>query len=229
MGMGGMGGMGMGGMGGMGGGGTGRASAPDRNADPGPPPVDEPKPQAKPDPVKAADPVMTADDLRSRLPKADQRGQIILQPWDSAAPFLTEFDPDQKADWYAIYLKNAQSYGASPGFYTDCSDFFWRNDEPALALRILSNLAEMRLDDATLLRVMAYRLARMHELDLAIETLEQALQLRPEEPQSYRDLALMLSERADRRTRMAAKAKDPDAAKQSACADCRRLTCWSMS
>jgi len=76
---------------------------------------------------------------------------------------------------------------------------------------------------------MAYRLARMHELDLAIETLEQALQLRPEEPQSYRDLALMLSERADRRTRMAAKAKDPDAAKQSACADCRRLTCWSMS
>ena len=87
----------------------------------------------------------------------------------------------------------------------------------------------MRLDDATLLRVMAYRLARMHELDLAIETLEQALQLRPEEPQSYRDLALMLSERADRRTRMAAKAKDPDAAKQSACADCRRLTCWSMS
>jgi tetratricopeptide (TPR) repeat protein len=156
------------------------------------------------------------------LPKADQGGQIILQPWNPAAPYLREFDRDRKADWYAIYLNSAQSYGASPGFYADCSDFFWRHEEPALALRILSNLAEMRLDDATLLRAMAYRLARMNELDVAVETLEQALQLRPEEPQSYRDLALMLSERADRRIGSAAKAKDRDAAKQSACADYAR-------
>jgi tetratricopeptide (TPR) repeat protein len=202
--------------GGMGGSGIGGVGEPSGKADPGPPPVVQPRPQAKPDLVK------DADDLPSRLTKANQGGQIILQPWDSAAPYLKEFHPDQRADWYAIYLNSAQSYGASPGFYADCSDFFWRHEEPALALRILSNLAEMRLDDATLLRAMAYRLARMNELDVAVETLEQVLQLRPEEPQSYRDLALMLSERADRRLGTTARAKDRDAGKQSACADYAR-------
>jgi hypothetical protein len=194
----------------------GGSGAPGGKAAAAPPLGREPKSQARPEPVKAA------DDSGSNATKADQGWQIMLRLWNPTAAYLKELDPDRKADWYAIYLNSAESYGMSPGFYADCSDFFWRNEEPDLALRILSNLAEMRLDDATLLRVMAYRLARMNELDLAVDTLEQALQLRPEEPQSYRDLALLLSERADMRIEATAKMKDRDVAKQSARADYAR-------
>jgi tetratricopeptide (TPR) repeat protein len=213
---GGMGGGAGGGMGGMGGGMGGSQGVNLWRADAASLPNVEPEPQVHAEPAKAA------DDPRPRLTKIGTDWRITLQPWDGASPYLNDFEPGGKADWYAVYLKNAQSHGASPSFFADCSDFFRRNDEPALALRVLSNLAEIRLDDATLLRTMAYRLARMDELDLAIETLEQALQLRPEEPQSYRDLALMLSERADNRMAASKKAKDRDEARRSAYADYAR-------
>ena len=145
--------------------------------------------------------------------------QIAVLRWDSHAPYLKELRQSRAADRYTVYLKNAQQYGRSPGFYVDCADFFWNEEEPDPALRVLSNLAEMRLDDATLLRVMAYRLARMDEWDLAVETLEEAIRLRPEEPQSHRDLALALSGRAESRIQAVENAEDRDAARQSARAD----------
>ena len=53
------------------------------------------------------------------------------------------------------------------------------------------------MEDATLLRVLGYRLLQIGQLDLAVQTFEQVLDLRPEEPQSYRDLALALARRAE--------------------------------
>ena len=47
-----------------------------------------------------------------------------------------------------------------------------------------------------LLRVLGHRLVQIGQLDLAVLTFEQVLKLRPEEPQSYRDLALMFARRA---------------------------------
>jgi tetratricopeptide (TPR) repeat protein len=58
----------------------------------------------------------------------------------------------------------------------------------------LSNIAEMKLEDAELLRIVANQLLEANEKDLAIETLREILKMREEEPQSYRDLALALSE-----------------------------------
>ncbi|MDB5208326.1 MAG: hypothetical protein JWR72_3401, partial [Flavisolibacter sp.] len=62
------------------------------------------------------------------------------------------------------------------------------------ALLILSNVAEMKLEDAGLLRSMAYQLLDMKEKDLAIETFSDILKMREEEPQAYRDLALAFNE-----------------------------------
>lgn len=62
-------------------------------------------------------------------------------------------------------------------------------------LRVLSNLSELALDDPPLMRVQAWRLQQAGELDLAIQILQRVLRLRPDEPQSSRDLALALGER----------------------------------
>jgi hypothetical protein len=66
-----------------------------------------------------------------------------------------------------------------------------------LALRVLSNLAELKLDNPQVLRVLGHRLLQWGETDLSILTFEDVLRLRPEEPQSYRDLALALARRAE--------------------------------
>ena len=61
----------------------------------------------------------------------------------------------------------------------------------------------MKLDDAALLRAFAWRLGEAAELDRAVEVLERVRGLRPEDPQSLRDLALVLADRMDRDRRTA--------------------------
>ena len=95
-------------------------------------------------------------------------------------------------------MKNRASYGNSPAFFLDCADFFREQGRPELALQVLSNIAELQLEDASLLRVLGYRLLQLGYLDLAAQTFQQVLDLRPEEPQSYRDLALTLARRAEK-------------------------------
>jgi len=133
---------------------------------------------------------------------AGAEASIAVQPWDPEVPYLAELKAAAPGHAYEVYLA-ARARHAGPGFYLDCAGFFLRAGDRALGVRVLSNLAELRLDDAGLLRVMAWRLAQAGELDLAADALERVLRLRPEEPQSRRDLALVLSDRADARGRSA--------------------------
>ncbi len=121
---------------------------------------------------------------------------IALKAWEPDTPYLRALKGAPIDARLATYLKERDSWGGAPGFYLDCADFFRRDGEGAVALRVLSNLAELKLDDPALMRVMAHRLAQLEELDLAIMTFQAVLALRPEEPQSYRDLALVLERRA---------------------------------
>jgi len=95
---------------------------------------------------------------------------------------------------FDIYMKNRAKFGDSPAFFLDCADFFAQKGEKELELQVLSNIAELELENPSLLRVLAHRLAQTGRLDLAVLTFEEVLKLRPEEPQSYRDLALVLAE-----------------------------------
>lgn len=88
-------------------------------------------------------------------------------------------------------------------FFVDFSQQLASRGDRNLSLRVLSNLAEMELDDPQPLRVMAYKLEadafQANESFLpAIAQLRRILQLRPEEPQSHRDLSLALSREATR-------------------------------
>jgi tetratricopeptide (TPR) repeat protein len=58
------------------------------------------------------------------------------------------------------------------------------------ALIILSNIAEMKLDNAELLRILGNKLLQLGYNNYAIEIFEQVVKLSGENPQPYRDLAL---------------------------------------
>ncbi|TDR38994.1 uncharacterized protein DUF2135 [Tahibacter aquaticus] len=117
---------------------------------------------------------------------------IELREWDPNTPYLAALRA--AADPYAAYLQQRASNAATPAFFLDCSTFFRDEAKDArLALRVLSNLAEIDFDSAPLLRVFAYRLQQWQRFDLAVPLFEQVLVLRGEEPQSRRDLALALS------------------------------------
>lgn len=121
---------------------------------------------------------------------------IVIKPWDPKTPYMTELKAATKEKAFGVYMKNRAEYGTSPAFFLDCAGYFAEQGDPQLALQVLSNVAELELENAALLRVLAHRLDQMGHLDLAVMTFEAVLQLRPEEPQSYRDLALVLARRA---------------------------------
>ena len=112
--------------------------------------------------------------------------------WDSKAPYLAALDAADRP--FAVYMKLKEKYGDSPGFYMDCSDWFAGKGDKALAVQILSNLAELELETRSLLRMLGYKLRYMGELRQARFIFETVKTLFPEEPQSYRDLALVLDE-----------------------------------
>lgn len=119
---------------------------------------------------------------------------IDLKPWSPDTPYLKALKAAPKAERYALYLRQRDLHGKTPGFFLDVSDFFREQGDKDLALRILSNLAELKLEDAPLLRVLGYRLRQLGLHELAVWTFGEVLRMREEEPQSRRDLALALAE-----------------------------------
>lgn len=123
---------------------------------------------------------------------ADQSGapEIALQKWSPTSGYMDHLRRVKPEKRYAAYLEERPAHQREPGFFLDCADLFFENDDSETALRVLSNLAELELDDPALLRVLAYRLTQVNRSDVAAPVLERVLLLRPEEPQSRRDLAL---------------------------------------
>jgi Ca-activated chloride channel homolog len=123
---------------------------------------------------------------------------IVIRPWQPDTPYLKELQAAKgTVDLVAVYMKNRARFGTSPAFFLDCADFFREAGDAGMALQVLSNIAELQLEEASLLRVLGHRLLRIGQVDLAVQTFEQVLELRPEEPQSNRDLALALARRAE--------------------------------
>ena len=79
------------------------------------------------------------------------------------------------------------------------SDFFLEKKQPVLALRILSNVAEMELENPQLLRILGYRLMQIGRPKLAVAVFEEVLKMREEEPQSYRDLLALAADKQHQR------------------------------
>lgn len=124
---------------------------------------------------------------------------ITIKPWSPDTPYLRALKAAPPDASYTTYLAQRKDHFGSPAFYLDCANFFLDQNQPDLAIRILTNIAQLRLEDAALLRVAAYRLLQIGQHALAIDLFEQVKTLRPDEPQSWRDLALAYAARAGAR------------------------------
>ena len=120
---------------------------------------------------------------------------VKIAAWDPKTPYLKAIGAAEPDARYAEYLKQREEHGNAPSFYFDCAGWFFKAKEKALAVRILSNLSEMKLNDVALLRTMGWRLREAKCYDESIAVFRRVLAMRGEEPQSKRDLALVLTER----------------------------------
>ncbi|WP_169457932.1 VIT domain-containing protein [Ottowia thiooxydans] len=127
---------------------------------------------------------------------AQQAGQapatIRLQKWQPDEPYARRLRAASGDQMYAVYLDERPSHASSTAFHIDAADLFIERGQRELGLRILSNLAEMDLENRHILRILGYRLMQASAWDEAIPVLRKVHRLSPDEPQSWRDLALAL-------------------------------------
>lgn len=136
---------------------------------------------------------ITAEDVAQS--EADDGGEgrgatIALQAWRPDSPYAARLRKATPEQAYAIYLDERDGYAASTAFYLDVADVLLEKQQRALALRVLSNLAELDLENRHILRVLGYRLLQADEPTLAVPVFERVVRLAEEEPQSFRDLGL---------------------------------------
>lgn len=125
---------------------------------------------------------------------APPSASIQLRAWQPDAPYLRRLRAASLVhDLEAIYLDERPSHTNSTAFFLDVADLLYERGHPALARRVLSNLAEMDLENRHVLRILAYRLLQAGDTAVALPVLRSVLALSPDEPQSWRDLGLALA------------------------------------
>jgi tetratricopeptide (TPR) repeat protein len=95
---------------------------------------------------------------------------------------------------YASYLKLRSDYISTPMFYFDVANWFYEQKDSVRALTILSNIADLDLENADLYKTLAYKLKQTKNYKEEIFVTQKVLQWRPMDAQSYRDYALALAD-----------------------------------
>lgn len=127
-----------------------------------------------------------------------RKASLEIKTWQPDADYIKTIQKEKDIDRaYEVYLTLKKDFQKSPSFYLECADEFNARQSNELSVRILSNLAEMDLENPQVLRVLGYRLLQWELPDLAVPIFETVLSMRPEEPQSYRDLAVALGQRVE--------------------------------
>ncbi|MFZ9613518.1 MAG: VIT domain-containing protein [Crocinitomicaceae bacterium] len=118
------------------------------------------------------------------------RGSLRVAAWNPNTPYLKRIKSVHIKDAYQVYLKEREKYASQPSFYLDVSDYLIYKKRYAEGIRVLTNIAELDLENHSLLRIVAQRLLQLEEKELALSLFKHLIDLRPDEPQSYRDLGL---------------------------------------
>jgi len=95
---------------------------------------------------------------------------------------------------YQSYLKMRSKYISTPMFYFDVANWFYQQKDSVRALTILSNIADLDLENADLYKTLAYKLKQTGNYKDEIFITHKVLQWRPMDAQSYRDYALALAD-----------------------------------
>ncbi len=117
--------------------------------------------------------------------------KLALKGWNPNASYLDLIDKGKSTqEKYNIYINIRKNYANQPTFYLDVSDYFLDINERNIALKILSNIAEIEIENYELLRAIAYKFEALSEFSQALYIYKEILKIRPEDIQTYRDLAL---------------------------------------
>ncbi|MCL2261193.1 MAG: hypothetical protein FWC15_07565 [Fibromonadales bacterium] len=121
---------------------------------------------------------------------------ITIKPIKKDNEYLKKLT-GKAAEDYQIYLTLRNDYANSPTFYFDMADWFYKLGDKETALRILTSISELEIENAAHYRMLGYRFKEYGEFALQKFMYKKIIQWRPKEPQGYRDYALALADNGE--------------------------------
>jgi len=119
---------------------------------------------------------------------------INVPEFRSDKDYMKKFIGINSKTAYNTYLSLRKEYEHTPLYYFDIASWFYKQNSRDTALMILSNIADLGLEDAELYKLLAYKLKQQNEYEAELFVTGKVLQWRPMDPQSFRDYGLALAD-----------------------------------
>jgi TonB-dependent SusC/RagA subfamily outer membrane receptor len=120
--------------------------------------------------------------------------QTETKNWNPDRLYLKALASAPKEKQYDLYLELRKSQERNPSFYFDVAHFFYNQKDVKKALQVISNIADLGLENHQLYKTLTYTLRQWQDFEDASYTAKQVAKWRAHEPQSLRDYALALEE-----------------------------------
>jgi len=114
--------------------------------------------------------------------------------WNPDRLYLKALAKAPKEKQYDLYFELRKAQEKNPSFYFDVAHFFYNQGDIKKALQIISNIADLGLENHQLYKTLTYTLRQWKDYDDALFTAKQVAKWRAHEPQSLRDYALTLED-----------------------------------
>lgn len=131
---------------------------------------------------------------RNSSGSAPAQASIQIKEWNPDREYLAVLKRTKTAQMYDKYLELKKENENSPSFFMEVASYFMEENLEKEAIRIVSNLAEMNLENTDVLRALGNKLVEFKKYELAADVFKKLTELRSEIPQFYRDLGLAYAE-----------------------------------
>lgn len=122
------------------------------------------------------------------------RGGTKTNSWNPDRVYLKALEAAPTEKRYALYLQLREEQLNNPAFYFDVANHFYNHGDQQKRLLILSNIADLGLENHQLYKSLTYQLRQWEAYEEALYTANQVVKWRDHEPQNHRDLALALED-----------------------------------
>lgn len=126
--------------------------------------------------------------------KSSNSGIVQTKSWNPDRLYLKALAKVPKEKQYDLYFELRKSQERNPSFYFDVAHFFYNQGDFKKALLIISNIADLGLENHQLYKTLTYTLRQWKDYNDAVFTAKQVVKWREHEPQSFRDYALTLED-----------------------------------
>ncbi len=125
---------------------------------------------------------------------SNQSQNTETNTWNPDRLYLKSLKKAKKEAKYLAYLKLREENLNNPNFYFDVANYFYNQGDKQKALLVLSNIADLGLENHQLYKSLTYVFRQWQAYQDALYTANKVAKWRPFEPQSHRDLGLTLED-----------------------------------